>query len=60
MGNGPKVLSGCFLPTDQSWRGIDPSGGCVPDFLPQAQDSNHFIMESLFCESKYVHSWEIG
>lgn len=29
----------------------DPSGGCVPDFLPQAQDSNHFIMESLFCEN---------
>ncbi|XP_037653753.1 LOW QUALITY PROTEIN: zinc finger protein Eos-like [Choloepus didactylus] len=28
-----------------------PSGGCVLDFLPQAQDSNHFIMESLFCEN---------
>ncbi|EDL24591.1 zinc finger protein, subfamily 1A, 4 (Eos), isoform CRA_a [Mus musculus] len=34
------------------------SGGCAPDFLPQAQDSNHFIMESLFCESlcAYTHA----
>uniref|UniRef100_A0A8C2YPI1 IKAROS family zinc finger 4 n=1 Tax=Chinchilla lanigera TaxID=34839 RepID=A0A8C2YPI1_CHILA len=36
----------------------DPSGGCVPDFLPQAQDSNHFIMESLFCESSGDSSLE--
>ncbi|XP_064447181.1 zinc finger protein Eos isoform X5 [Mirounga angustirostris] len=36
----------------------DPSGGCVPDYLPQAQDSNHFIMESLFCESSGDSSLE--
>ncbi|XP_017501266.1 zinc finger protein Eos isoform X4 [Manis javanica] len=36
----------------------DLPGGCVPDFLPQAQDANHYIMESLFCESSGDSSLE--